>query len=320
MPDATSNLNDAARLSAQQAQQLVAACPALGHVACCVGCESVADVATACITLPSPLALHFSRTSAAARMAALLLLPTPLANWVLQHWVLHTPSHLSRTLQCFALLAEALPSTTLTTLTLDGIVVAEPLAALCEALRMNATLTTLLFTRNGLGDSGGIALSRALHTHATLKTLMITRNTLGDASAAALGAMLHANAAITTLNLASNRIGDAGVAALSTVLQNTNASLTTLVLDGNHISVAGATALGEMFRRNATLTTLSLNYNDIQVAGATALAEALRTNSSLTSLPREQCSRRCGRDCASRVAAREQSAQDTVARGQQHPH
>jgi len=235
-------------MSAEQAQELAAACLILEHLACDVYCESADDVATTCALLPGPLSLFVDNENLDAARAALQL---PAQMTGLDIWA------------C----------------TLDAACV----AALREALRTNTTLKTLALWHTEIGGAGAAALGDALRTNATLTELELgDGNSIGDAGATALGEALRTNATLTSLYLTHNDIGDAGAAALGVALR-TNATLKTLNLEGNRFGAAGGAALGEALRSNAVLTTLYLGHG-FGDAVAAALTEALRTNTTLTTL------------------------------------
>jgi hypothetical protein len=95
---------------------------------------------------------------------------------------------------------------------------------------------------NRIGDAGAAALSEALKSNATLTSLSLAGNRIGDAGAAALSEALKSNATLTSLQVSSNRLGDAGAAALSEALKS-NATLTTLHLEDNNVSSKDLTNL-----------------------------------------------------------------------------
>jgi len=215
-------------LSAEQAQQLAAACPALEHTTCRVECESADDVTTACARLPGPLTLSVITFDA---LRAALQLPAQMAGLEI------------------------------TGCTLDAACV----AALGEALRANtsATLATLSLSYIGIGEPGAAAIGEALRSNTSLTTLELCGNDIDDAGAASLGQALRTNATLATLKLYGNGIGDAGATALANALL-TNATLKELILDWcNDVGDAGAAALADALRTNTTLTKLMLNGRDM---------------------------------------------------------
>lgn len=197
-------------------------------------------------------------------------------------------------------LAEALRlNTTLTSVKLSANVGVAGAAALGEALRKGANLTSLNLRSSGVGCEGAVALAEGLRVNGTLTLLDLqcrgdrlqgvargsegAAGVVGDKGAAALAKALHANGSLTSLNLGGNGIGDEGAIALGQALC-VNTTLTWLDLSENFIGPKGAAALAAALRINATLTALSLESNRIGATGAASLALALRLNTTLTSL------------------------------------
>ncbi len=179
----------------------------------------------------------------------------------------------------------------------------QSVVALSDALKINATLTTLNLDGNGLGGGGAAALSEALKINVTLTSLSyvvlnararaacsadpclpcwpccsLRKTRIGDAGAAALSEALKNNRALSALLLCQNGIGVAGVATLSEALKN-NTRLTSLSLAHNKFGDAGVAALSL-----GNLTSLTLQGIAIGEAGARALSGALERNTTLTSL------------------------------------
>jgi Ran GTPase-activating protein (RanGAP) involved in mRNA processing and transport len=138
-----------------------------------------------------------------------------------------------------------------------------------------------------VGNDGVRALANALRHNATLTTLELGGNMggnqIGNDGARTLADVLRHNTTLTTLDLGWNQIGADGARALADVLRH-NTTLTTLDLRANQIGNDGARALAEALRHNATLTTLNLRYNKIGSGGARALTNALHHNATLTTL------------------------------------
>jgi len=268
---------DSDALTAEQAQQLAVACPALEHAKCTVRCESAEDVAAVCASLPGPLELDVIGQNAAR---AALALPAQMAALVM------TEGGFTLDARCVAALGDALrTNTTLTSMFLVGAGIGDAGAAsLGVALRSNAMLTTLYICGNDVGDEGAAALADALRTNASLTQLDLNDNHIGDAGAASLSEMLRTNATLTELDLGANGIGDAAAASLSETL-STNTTLADLYLSHNDgVGDEGAAALADALRTNATLKYLWLAGTRIGDAGTAALVEALRTNTTLHSL------------------------------------
>jgi hypothetical protein len=151
------------------------------------------------------------------------------------------------------------------------------LTDLMEALRINATLTTLKLTSNNLGVEGARALAATLNT-TKITSLYLRWNRIGDEGARSLAAAL--NATLTSLDLSCNNIGPVGARALASALNTT--CITSLCLTRNNIGDEGARSLAAALDNNSTLTRLDLAFNNIGDEGARLLAAAL--NATLTSL------------------------------------
>ena len=106
-------------------------------------------------------------------------------------------------------------------------------------------------------------LADALKVNASLTTLYLYNNNFGDEGAASLADALKVNASLTVLNLYENNIGAEGAASLADALK-VNASLTELHLDYNDIGAAGAASIAESLKVNTSLTKLcrAVLYND----------------------------------------------------------
>ena len=261
-------------LTMEQAQQLVAACPALEGCARAVRCGSQEDVAAVCALLPGPVSLAIDGDEPVAAWAALKV-PARLTQLYIEScWVEE------------ASLREALrPNTTLTTLWLSGCGINDvKAAALSGALQTNNTLTALNLAENQIGEAGAAALAEALSVNRTLSELCLGPSVIGDAGGAALGQALVANTALKTLGLRMCYLGDASAAALSQALRANTCVLSTLDLQSNDIGAAGAAALGEALHVNTRLTELQLCYNAIGDAGAASIGDALRVNATLKTL------------------------------------
>ncbi|KAK3271239.1 hypothetical protein CYMTET_20398, partial [Cymbomonas tetramitiformis] len=118
---------------------------------------------------------------------------------------------------------------------------AECLEALGDALKENATLTSLSMCNNMLGPKCAAALAEGLACSGSLNTLTLIGNQIGYEGAKALAAALTPNGegwfngSLNTLNLRSNKIGPEGAKALAVALTPNseglcNTSLNTLDL------------------------------------------------------------------------------------------
>ena len=152
--------------------------------------------------------------------------------------------------------------------------------ALAQALHHNSTLEWLYLSNNSISDAGAVALAQALHHNSTLKKLDLSNNSISDAGAVALAQALHHNSTLKGLDLSNNSISDAGAVALAQALHH----LEKLYLSNNSISDAGAVALEHALHHNSTLKELHLSNDSISDAGAVALAQTLHHNSTLERL------------------------------------
>ena len=87
--------------------------------------------------------------------------------------------------------------------------------ALCAALSVNETVTTLSLMETDLSDAQLKALCDALKTHkAPVSMLNLEYNNLGDQGALALASLLGDHPTIKSVLLAGNHVGDTGADAL----------------------------------------------------------------------------------------------------------
>ena len=156
-------------------------------------------------------------------------------------------------------------------------------AFLYEAIRVNAFLTSLDLSGNGIGDSGAASLSQALTVNSSLTNLDLRRNDIGSYGAASLSEALAVNSSLTNLDLSRNSIGSSGAASLFKALA-VNSSLTTLQLRDNRIGESGGVPPFKALAVNSSLTNLHLRENRIGESGVATLFQALAVNASLTTL------------------------------------
>ena len=156
-------------------------------------------------------------------------------------------------------------------------------AILCEAVKVNKTLTNLCLCRNGIGDAGGTSIAEAIKVNKTLTHLHLSGNGISDASATSIAEAIKVNQTLTHLDLSSNGISDAGATSIADAIK-VNKTLTELDLSGNGISDAGATSIAKAIKVNRTLTYLTLAFDGICDAGATSIAEAIKVNKTLAYL------------------------------------
>ena len=169
-------------LTAEEVQQLAAACPRLTHTACAVRC-SMRDAASAAAALPGPLLLNCSRY--------------------------YNSEGLTQLAECLRVNA------TITSLDLSGNDIgAAGATQLAQCLRVNATLTNLVLPCNSIGDAGATQLAECLRINSTLTSLDLWCNYIGAAGAMQLAECLRVNTTLTSLSLSDDGFRDAGTRAL----------------------------------------------------------------------------------------------------------
>ena len=184
--------------------------------------------------------------------------------------------------ECVVTIAESLPSTTVTKLSLSSNKITDAgVASLSQALQTAACqVTTLNLNESQITDAGVASLSQALQTAACQVTeLHLSKNQITDAGVASLCQALQTAACqVTTLDLSKNQITDAGVASLRLALQTAACQVTRLDLNENQITDAGVASLSQALQTAACqVTRLDLNENQITDAGVASLSQALQT-------------------------------------------
>ena len=184
--------------------------------------------------------------------------------------------------ECVVTIAESLPSTNVTKLSLHSNKITDAgVASVSQALQTVACqVTTLHLNENQITDAGVASLSQALQTAACQVTkLDLSENQITDAGVASLSQALQTAACqVTTLHLSENQITDAGVASLSQALQTAACQVTKLDLSENQITDAGVASLCQALQTAACqVTTLDLSRNQITDAGVASLCLALQT-------------------------------------------
>ena len=184
--------------------------------------------------------------------------------------------------ECVVTIAESLPSTNVTKLSLYSNKITDAgVASLSQALQTAACqVTTLDLSENQITDAGVASLCQALQTAACqVTTLDLSRNQITDAGVASLCQALQTAACqVTELDLSENQITDAGVASLCQALQTAACQVTELDLSENQITDAGVASLCQALQTAACqVTTLDLSRNQITDAGVASLCQALQT-------------------------------------------
>ena len=184
--------------------------------------------------------------------------------------------------ECVVTIAESLPSTNVTILSLYSNKITDAgVASLSQALQTAACQVTLLnLSENQITDAGVASLSQALQTAACqVTTLNLSESQITDAGVASLSQALQTAACqVTNLDLGENQITDAGVASLCLALQTAACQVTDLDLGRNQITDAGVASLCQALQTEACqVTILDLDENQITDAGVVSLCQALQT-------------------------------------------
>ena len=184
--------------------------------------------------------------------------------------------------ECVVTIAESLPSTNVTELSLKSNKITDVgVASLSQALQTAACqVTTFNLSRNQITDAGVASLCQALQKAACqVTTLNLSRNQITDAGVASLRqALQKAACQVTKLDLRENQITDAGVAILCQALQTAACQVTELNLSDNQITDAGVASLCQALQTAACqVTELNLSGNQITDAGVASLCQALQT-------------------------------------------
>ncbi len=116
---------------------------------------------------------------------------------------------------------------------------AEGARALAEALKINATLTSMDLGGNQIGAEGARALAEALKANMTLICMALADNEIGNEGAKALADALSVNTTLLSMNLACNPIGVEGAKTLADALKG-NMVLTFCGLHGDGFSAVAA--------------------------------------------------------------------------------
>eukprot|EP01124_Arcella_intermedia_P011844 TRINITY_DN18220_c0_g1_i1.p1 TRINITY_DN18220_c0_g1~~TRINITY_DN18220_c0_g1_i1.p1 ORF type:complete len:482 (-),score=125.52 TRINITY_DN18220_c0_g1_i1:64-1455(-) len=150
----------------------------------------------------------------------------------------------------------------------------EGMKDLFEALSANCTLTKLNISGNNIGPDGAKIVSYLMLVNTTLKDLDISYNAIG-VGALHIADSLRMNEYITKLSLAGSKMPSDGIKSIVKSLK-TNTTLKKLNLDANFISGTEIQYLIKYLKTNSTLTSLSINSNDIGMEDAHLFNELLQ--------------------------------------------
>ena len=192
--------------------------------------------------------------------------------------------------ECVVTIAESLPSTNVTKLSLYSNKITDAgVASLSQALQTAACqVTTLSLSESQITDAGVASLSQALQTAACqVTTLNLSENQITDAGVASLSQALQTAACqVTNLDLGENQITDAGVASLCLALQTATCQVTTLDLSEIQITDAGVVSLCQTLQKaQCPVEILCLYYNSrITSVGRRRLKKLLERQPNLSLL------------------------------------
>ncbi|TDH68646.1 hypothetical protein CCR75_009077 [Bremia lactucae] len=182
-------------------------------------------------------------------------------------------------------------------------------AAVAELLMTNQTLTTVLLSRNTIGDQGIKDLVKGLRENTqtgikelhltevgisglgldhlatlvesescSLSTLQLSFNALENATSLFFDA-LATNKSLTKLQFMKCKLSDAHVKALASALKQ-NTSLIEIDLSDNELTQSACASLAYGLKDNKGLQIMRINNNKCQDEGAVLLADVLATNNS----------------------------------------
>ncbi|KAJ3161656.1 Leucine-rich repeat-containing protein 71 [Geranomyces michiganensis] len=116
-------------------------------------------------------------------------------------------------------LSSALPSTSVTTLSIDQNFRIPP-AAFADLISEDSPVRHLSLRSNMMGDAGAKALAEQLKVNKTLVSLNLWDNQIGKEGVEAIAEALRVNQTLLSLSLGMNTVGDDGASALAKVLSN----------------------------------------------------------------------------------------------------
>eukprot|EP00731_Ephydatia_muelleri_P034629 Em0069g4a len=174
----------------------------------------------------------------------------------------------------------------------------EGLCEVCNAVRMNTTLTTLIYQRTGtmlrenkmlttlglnhcgLGPEGLCEVCNAVRMNTTLTYIDLSENRFDDKNITCLGTMLRENKMLTTLGLRRCGLGPEGLCEVCNAVRM-NTTLTYIDLSENRFDDQNITCLGTMLRENKFLTSLLLMDCGLGQKGLCEVSSALEMSTTL---------------------------------------
>jgi len=160
----------------------------------------------------------------------------------------------------------------------------DTMQSMCEAFKMNRTITELDLTGSKPYSSGWDHGITALVGSPSLTTLVLAHQRFSKQAIQCIERALAANTVLRTLNVRNCDIGT-NACVFGHVLR-VNTVLTSLNIASNFIlsDILCHIALPLSFQTNATLTSLNIHSNNITADSMRSLRRALMTNTTLTTL------------------------------------
>eukprot|EP00731_Ephydatia_muelleri_P007494 Em0003g1742a len=172
-------------------------------------------------------------------------------------------------------------NTTLTSLHLSGNEFDDQsIACLGTMLREKKMLTTLGLNHCGLGPEGLCEVCNAVRMNTTLTYIDLSENRFDDKSITCLGTMLRENKMLTTLGLNRCGLGPEGLCEVCNAVRMNN-TLTYINLSENRFDDQNITCLGTMLRENKVLTSLLLMDCGLRQKGLCEVSSALEMSTTL---------------------------------------
>lgn len=153
----------------------------------------------------------------------------------------------------------------------EGTYTVEGIAAIADALKVNASVTRVDVRLNGITGEGASQLSAAVLANANIEVfneipikemranslteLDLNEKSIGTEGGMVVAGLLPAMASLTTIDLSANSLGDEGVIALCDALNESKVTQLKLEVSDNRIESAGFSAL-----RNARRREVEINF------------------------------------------------------------
>jgi len=158
--------------------------------------------------------------------------------------------------------------------------------AIADAMRINASLTTLLLPDNVIGPEGAKALAPAIAGSASLTSLSMHSTKIGAVGGVAIADALRVNASLTSCNVLKNNLDVPAAKALVEAVKDKDVSLCGIRPDSSKMSLVGlkppdAILLASDLSKagvSASLTKVDVRSNSISGEGASQLAAAVLAN------------------------------------------